>query len=132
LSVKLPGLDAGNDRRRTVAMHYNRAFADLPVICPTEVEGCRHVYHQYVLRSNQRDTLRRHLTDAGIGTAILYPQPIHMQAGYRDRIATGAGGLATTERAAKEVLCLPIYPELTDAQEEQIEIGVRSFFDEGH
>lgn len=128
LAVKLPRLDADNDRRRAIAAVYNQAFAGLPLRCPREAPGCRHVYHQYVIRCREREALRMHLQAAGVGSAILYPQPIHLQAGYRDRVQTGAGGLAETERAAREILCLPIYPELADDQVGQVVAGVRGFF----
>ena len=128
LSVKLPCLDGGNERRRAIAARYQQAFADLPVKLPFEADGCRHVYHQYVIRLNERDALRQHLMDAGIGTAVLYPQPIHRQAAYRDHVMVGAGGLAETDRAAREILCLPIYPELTDEQGAHVIDGVRTFF----
>ncbi len=100
----------------------------MPLVLPVEPEGRGHVYHQYVVRTAQRDALRHHLSDAGIGTAILYPQPIHLQDGYRERVAIGAGGLAESERAAREILCLPVYPELSEAQVDEIVTAVRGFF----
>jgi hypothetical protein len=106
LRVQLRHLPHDNNRRREIAARYNDSFGR-----PAPPAG--HVYHQYVIRSSRRDELREHLRQQQIETAILYPQPIHLQPAYRARIAT-AGELPITERAARELLCLPMHPWLSD------------------
>jgi dTDP-4-amino-4,6-dideoxygalactose transaminase len=88
----------------------------LPQIRP-EVE---HAFHQFVIRTPQRDALRDHLQSRGIGTLIHYPVPVHLQPAYRGRGALGVGGLPQTERAAAEVLSLPMFPQLRDEQVERV------------
>jgi dTDP-4-amino-4,6-dideoxygalactose transaminase len=85
------------------------------VIRPVERQGVRHVYHVYVVRSHDRDGLRARLTDAGVQTGVHYPIPVHLQPGYRD-LGYSAGDFPVSERAAGEVLSLPIYPELNEKQ----------------
>jgi len=127
LERKLDWLDAGNDRRREIARRYGAGLAGLPVVLPEERPDCRHVYHQYVLRAPDRDGLRRHLDSLEIRTAILYPVPVHLQPAYRGRVAVGPGGLAFSEEAARSIVCLPIYPELEDADVDRVIEGLRSF-----
>ncbi len=115
LRVKLRYLDTDNRRRRQIARRYDDllgAFANLTL--PRPAPNIRHVYHQYVIRLPARDALRAYLESLQIGSAILYPQPIHQQPAYIGRIATG-GDLPVTERAAQELLCLPVHPWLDDA-----------------
>ena len=76
--------------------------------------GAEHVYHQFVVRTPQRDALMAALKSRGVPTAVHYPQPVHTQPAYRGRIAIGAGGLGESERACAEVLSLPMHPQLTD------------------
>jgi dTDP-4-amino-4,6-dideoxygalactose transaminase len=77
--------------------------------------GAEHVYHQYAIRSPDRDGLKARLRERGVASNIHYPVPVHLQAAYRDRLTIGPAGLAATERAAAEVLSLPMYPQLGDA-----------------
>lgn len=128
LDFKLALLNAGNDLRRKIALRYSEGLTGLPIITPSEQSGYRHVFHQYVIRLANRDGLRTHLDSCGIKTSILYPQPIHQQAGYREHVAVGVGGLLETERVAREILCLPIYPELTDDAVQQVIERTRGFF----
>lgn len=114
LRVKLRTLDADNDRRRTVAALYDKALADLAgLVLPVELPGRRHVRHQYVVRclDGTRDAVAERLRADGIHTLIHYPVPIHRQPAYVQR-ALSVGSMAETERAACEVLSLPIYPQL--------------------
>jgi dTDP-4-amino-4,6-dideoxygalactose transaminase len=114
LGARLAHLEADNAARRTLAAHY----ADLlppDVVKPVERPGCRHVYHLYVVRVPERDRVRARLAEAGIGTAIHYPVPVHMQPAYRSG-AVVARGLHATERAADEILSLPLHPALTEEQ----------------
>jgi dTDP-4-amino-4,6-dideoxygalactose transaminase len=116
LRVKLRHLDDWNGRRRAHAHRYNALLSGLPgVTCPTETEHGVPVYHQYTIRVSRRDGVQRYLKERGIGTMIYYPTPLHLQplfAGYGYQ----AGDLPEAERAAQEVLSLPMFPELTDDQ----------------
>ena len=127
LRVKLRYLDAENARRREIAAAYDEQLGETRLVLPPRLLGVEHVYHQYVVRTARRDALRLHLTDAGIQTGILYPQPIHQQPAYKNRIGIGSS-LAVTERAAEELLCLPIHPWLKDNEVEAVCEAVRSFF----
>jgi hypothetical protein len=116
LRVKLAALDAGNARRRAIAAAYDAALAEGPVAPPARRPGAEPVFHQYVLRVADRAGAQARLRAAGIGTGIHYPVPVHLQPAYRDRVPLGPAGCVETARAAEEVLSLPMYPELTDAQ----------------
>ena len=111
LRVKLRYLDGENACRRALAAQYDRLLAGSGLTLPTARPGASHVYHQYVVRSRQRDALQAHLRAQGIGTLIHYPVPVHLQPAYAGRVGAGQG-LRETEAAANEVLSLPIYPEL--------------------
>jgi dTDP-4-amino-4,6-dideoxygalactose transaminase len=128
LRIKLRHLDAWNARRQAIAARYNELFAGTDIITPEIPAGGRHVFYCYAIRvtGGRRDALRAHLTERGIGTQIHYPVPIHMQEaaqflGYRK------GDLPVTEKVAGEVLSLPMYPELTDAQIDRVATGVTEF-----
>jgi len=111
LRVNLPHLDAENRQRRALAARYTLLLRDSGVLTPREGTGEQHVYHQYVTRVEHRDSLREHLRERGIGTAIHYQVPVHLQKAYRERLPARKP-LSNTERAAREVLSLPMYPEL--------------------
>ena len=115
LRVKLHYLDGENVRRRNIAQAYTRLLADTGLTLPICRPGAEHAYHQYVVRASQRDALQAYLREQGIGTLVHYPQPVHLQPAYANRLAT-SGTLPHSERAATEVLSLPMYPELTDRQ----------------
>jgi dTDP-4-amino-4,6-dideoxygalactose transaminase len=125
LRVKLGALDAENARRAAIAAAYDQALAGLPLGLPARRAGASHVFHQYVVRSPERDRLRDALAGRGIGTNIHYPVPVHVQPAYRGRIAIGPGGLAESERAASEVLSLPMFPQLDDAQVARVVTALR-------
>jgi len=116
LSVKLRHLDAGNAARRAIAARYDAALAGGELTPPARRPGAEHVFHQYVIRSSDRDGLRARLRESGIGTGIHYPVPVHLQPAYAGRIALGPAACRASERAAAEVLSLPMFPELTDTQ----------------
>jgi len=122
LRVGLAHLDAGNARRRAIAAAYDEALADGPYAPPARREGCEHVFHLYVLRvpAEERAAVQGRLRAEGIATAIHYPVPVHLQPAYRGRVPLGPAGCAETARAAQEVVSLPMYPELTDAQVERV------------
>ena len=113
LRVRLPLLAAANQRRRDIAARYDAA---LGARAPAVRDGCGHVYHQYVIRSTARDATQAMLRGHGIGTAIHYPAPVHAQPAYRGRVALGPAHCRQTEIAAREVLSLPVHPELDDGQ----------------
>lgn len=116
LRVKLRYLDRENDRRRQIARLYSRLLSVSDLLLPGESEGADHVYHQYVVRSRQRDLLRALLKRHSVETAVLYPLPVHLQRGYSDTARLGAGGVSETEKVCPEILSLPLYPELTNRQ----------------
>lgn len=112
LRVKLGALDADNARRAGIAAAYDRGLAGTALGLPARRPGATHVFHQYVIRSSARDAIRESLLVCGIATGIHYPLPVHLQPAYRGRLASGPEGLGESERAAREVLSLPIYPQL--------------------
>ena len=116
LRVKLKYLDAQNARRQHIAAAYDAALAAGPLHAPTRRAGAAHVFHLYVVRAALRAEVQSRLRQSGVATAIHYPVPVHLQPAYRGRVALGPAGCAETERAAEEVLSLPMFPELTDAQ----------------
>jgi hypothetical protein len=116
LRVKLTHLDAGNARRQAIAARYDAALAGGPLAAPIRRADAGHVFHQYVLRVPDRAALMARLRAEGVATAIHYPQPVHLQPAYRGRTALGPANCAETARAAGEVMSLPMFPELTDAQ----------------
>jgi len=120
LRVKLAQLDSDNDRRVRLAGRYDAGLAGLPVTAPARDPRASHVFHQYVIRSPARDRLRSALQQAGIGTNIHYPVPIHLQPAYRNRLAIGPAGLVETERAAGSILSLPMFPQLPDVAADRV------------
>lgn len=120
LRVKLRHLDAQNERRRAIAAQYDTALHGTSLIPPARRENCTHVFHLYVLRSSERTAAQARLRNAGIGTGIHYPLPVHLQPAYRGRVALGPSGCRTTEVAAEQVFSLPIFPELSDAEVTQV------------
>ena len=126
LRVKLQFLDADNNCRRRIASLYDELLSDSDLVLPRRREDARHVFHLYVVRSRDRDKLLARLRAIDIAALIHYPVPIHLQPAYRGRLV-GAGQLRNTERAAKEILSLPIYPELSEAEVEKVAGAVHSF-----
>jgi dTDP-4-amino-4,6-dideoxygalactose transaminase len=118
LRVKLHYLDQWIASRRNLAAVYNRMLAGCNVIMPVEPVEYEHVYHLYVIRSENRDALQAYLKEHGIGTAIHYPQPVHLQPFYTQK-GGAKGQFPVAEEICTEILSLPMYPELT---EEQVEI----------
>lgn len=112
LCTKLPYLDAGNRWRRKTAVSYNNLLADSPIITPFAAAWGEHVYHVYVIQTDNRDALRDDLAKAGIATGIHYPIPIHLQPAYAE-LPYVQGDFPVTERLAKRILSLPMYPGIT-------------------
>jgi len=112
LRVKLKHLDKWTEARRSIVRQYNELLADCEIETPEEMPWGRHVYHVYTLRTDDRDALQAALTAVGIQTGIHYPVPVHLQPAYSD-LSYGPGAFPQAERAAKQVLSLPLYPELS-------------------
>ena len=128
LEVKLGSVTTDNARRRTIADRYDSGLAKLPLVLPKRRADTTHVFHQYVIRLTERDVLRDWLHAAGIGTGIHYPVPVHLQPAYRGRLATGPSGLGVTERAARQILSLPMYPQISEEMIDRIITQIEGFF----
>jgi dTDP-4-amino-4,6-dideoxygalactose transaminase len=137
LGVKLRYIEGWNQLRRTVARRYHALFhaAGLAetgpypshgVVLPHEVPGSRHVWHQYVIRSARRDHLREFLTARKIGSEIYYPLPLHMQKALKC-LGYAEGSFPEAERAAREVLALPIFPELREDEQQTVVGAIAEF-----
>jgi dTDP-4-amino-4,6-dideoxygalactose transaminase len=125
LSVKLRHLDADNSRRIALAQRYRQGLGDA-VRTPVVPVGRESVYHLYVIRHPDRDALREHLASRGIGTAIQYPVPVHLQPAYVGRLGE-KGSFPVAERAAREILTLPLYPELAEDMVDRVIEAVLEF-----
>mgnify|MGYP002777020239 CR=1 FL=1 len=125
LGVKLPHLDAWNDRRRRIAAFYTETLAGSGVILPVVPEWADPVWHLYVVRVPDRDAVQKRLAEAGVQTLIHYPIPPHRQQAYADH-GWREGDFQVAEQLASEVLSLPIGPHLTEAQAEQVAAAVRA------
>ena len=128
LGVKLNNLTANNARRQAIAARYDIGLNGLPLALPVRRPNATHVFHQYVIRLAERDALRDRLRAAGIGTGIHYPVPVHRQPAYEGRLACGPSGLGVTERAAPQILSLPIYPQLSDEAVDRVIAEISAFF----
>jgi dTDP-4-amino-4,6-dideoxygalactose transaminase len=137
LSVKLKYIDGWNESRRTVAARYRELFAAAGlaetgpypihgVVLPHEVAGTRHVWHQYVIRTPRRDELRAFLAARKIGSEIYYPVPLHMQDALKG-LGYAEGSFPEAERAAREVLALPIFPELRPEEQQTVVAAIAEF-----
>jgi dTDP-4-amino-4,6-dideoxygalactose transaminase len=116
LRVKLRHLERWTEARRAIAARYDAALGAAGIATPAVREGCRHVYHTYTIRVPQRDLCQQVLTGRGIGTGIHYPVPVHLMPAYQN-LGYRLGDFPHAERAAAEVLALPVFPELTEAQQ---------------
>lgn len=133
LRVKFQYLEGWAAARRANALRYEELFSekglvlDGLIVLPVELEGQTHVFNQYVIRVKRRDDLRRYLADNGIGTEIYYPVPMHLQACF-EGIGYKQGDFSEAERAATEVLAIPIYPELGLEDQEYIVSAIARFY----
>ena len=147
LSVKLKYVAGWNQRRRDLAARYNQLFLDsgsastiarMPhpanpatiadgIVLPYTHPRARHVFHQYVIRAPRRDALRAHLSALGIGSEIYYPLCLHQQAALK-HLGYQPGDFPEAERAAEEVLALPLYPELREDEQETVAQAIRTFY----
>ncbi len=137
LQVKLKYIAGWNEARRGVAERYHALFAKAglaeagpypvrAVVLPREVKGARHVWHQYVIRVARRDALREFLAARKIGSEIFYPIPLHMQEALKG-LGYKEGDFPEAERAAREVLALPIFPELREDEQETVVAAIAEF-----
>jgi dTDP-4-amino-4,6-dideoxygalactose transaminase len=115
LRIKLGYLEAWVAARRDLARLYGERLARTPLVLPIESPRTKHCYHLYVVRSADRDRLRRHLEEHGIGTGTHYPMPVHYQEAYRD-LGYASGDFPHAERSCREILSLPLYPELAEEE----------------
>lgn len=127
LSLRLRYLSNQVERRRAIALEYDKALADLPLRLPIEAAGYRHVYHLYVIRTDRRDQFRAHLDKDGISTGVHYPYPVHAQPGLAERARIPAP-LTVTETIAREIVTLPLFPSLSKYQQARVIASVRSYF----
>ncbi len=142
LSVKLKYLEEWSTKRRAIALSYNKLFEErglsstsgnTKLILPVETTGAlqnngRHIYHQYTLRSTQRDEIQQYLADNGIGTAVYYPVPLHVQECFAD-LGYTEDDCPNSVLASKQAFSLPIYPELANKEVEYIVETMAKFFD---
>jgi dTDP-4-amino-4,6-dideoxygalactose transaminase len=127
LHTKLGHLNSWNEQRRLKAAEFNRLLADCDAVgLPFEPSWSRGVCHLYVIRAGDREGLMKHLREAGIGSAIHYPVPLHLQKAYLS-LNYSVGDFPVTESAAAEIISLPMYPQLTSTQQERVAAEVRSF-----
>ena len=116
LNVLLPELPAKNAKRRALAELYRRELSGVPgLVLPTIPDAVEPVYHLYVVQCPDRDEVQRRLRDRGVGTAVHYPFPVHLQDAYRGSVALAPDGLPVTEAIMPRILSLPMYPELSEA-----------------
>jgi len=128
LRVKLRHLDEVTAKRRANAEHYRKRLKDCPRLkCPTDAPGEFCVYHTFVVQADKRDALKKFLEDSGIGTAIHYPVPIHLMTVGR-AMGHKPGDFPVTERLAGRILSLPIYPELTPNQIDEVADAILKFY----
>ncbi|MBV8590643.1 MAG: DegT/DnrJ/EryC1/StrS family aminotransferase, partial [Acetobacteraceae bacterium] len=106
--------------RRAIAAAYSAALGESPLQPPAIRPGGEHVFHLYVVQCPDRGTVQKQLREAGVGTAIHYPAPVHLQPAYRGRVALGPAACRATEAIIGSVLSLPMYPELTEPQVAQV------------
>lgn len=128
LLAKAPHLSDWSAARRRQAANYDEAFAALSGVTTPPVDPSNeHIYHQYTIRADRRDALKEHLAARGIGCAVYYPKPLHRQPCFAE-LGYGEGAFPEAERACREVLSLPVYPEMTDAQRDAVVDAVEGFY----
>jgi dTDP-4-amino-4,6-dideoxygalactose transaminase len=126
LDVKLAHLDSWNQARRRAAKRYQTLLSSNSVGLPKEAEGLEHVWHLYVVRHLERDRLKSHLDEAGVGNGLHYPTPVHLQPAYAE-LGYRRGDLPVTEQVARECLSLPMYAELDESLQRRVAESLRQF-----
>ncbi len=127
LRIKLPHLDRWNNARRTKARMYDQALANLPIELPKRIPDAYHVFHLYVIRVRKRDALRKYLDECGVSTLVHYPTPIHLQGAYRS-LGFTEGSFPNAERAAREIISLPLYPSISEEDVLYVSRCIRDFY----
>jgi dTDP-4-amino-4,6-dideoxygalactose transaminase len=128
LGAKLPHLEAWSEARRQNAAFYDAAFADVGEITTPYVDPANtSIYNQYTIRADRRDALQAHLKAKGIGNSVYYPLPLHLQPCFA-YLEYREGQCPESERAAKEVISIPVFPELTTTQRDEVVAAVRTFY----
>lgn len=127
LSVKLKYLDGWSERRRLVASYYHEQLEELPIQLPKTAPHNIHIFHQYVIATPKRDELMEYLKRQGIETAIYYPVPLHLQKCF-EHLGYKKGDLPESEKASYETLALPIFPEITQEEQDYVVTHIRNFF----
>ncbi len=127
LRIKLRYLDQWNERRRELAAVYTTLLPQPHLALPQVVGNVGHAYHLYVVRVKEREALLMYLRERGVGAQVHYPMPVHLQPAYAD-LGLGPGSLPETERAAAEVLSLPLYPEMSEEAVTRVVEAIRRFF----
>ena len=128
LLTKLQHLDQWNSQRVENAHYYTPKLENIPGLDPpVEEENCYHIYHQYVAHCEQRDELRQYLNEHGVGSGVYYPLPLHLQPCFAD-LGYHSGDFPITEEACRRVLALPIFPELTRAQQDIVIAEITEFY----
>lgn len=126
LQAKLPHVDSWNEKRRAIAGRYSEQLARLGITIPVECDWGRHVYHLYIIRSDRRDELQAFLKQKGIASEVYYPLPPHLSTPCR-KLGYREGDFPHAERASHETVALPLYPELTQKQQEEVIAAVHEF-----
>ncbi|MEW6404541.1 MAG: DegT/DnrJ/EryC1/StrS family aminotransferase [Chloroflexota bacterium] len=126
LQAKLPHVDTWNEQRRVIACRYSEKLGAIGVTVPVECEWGRHVYHLYIIRSNRRDELQAFLKQKGIASEVYYPLPPHLSVPCR-KSGYIEGDYPNAEKASRETLALPLYPELTAEQQDEIIQAIGEF-----
>lgn len=129
LGVKLGHLEDWIGKRRAIAARYNQLLADLPLRLPNEADWGRHVYYMYTIHCNERDELRDYLEEQGIGTQKIYATPVPMQPSYQ-YLEYVAEDIPVSVELAEQLLCLPVFPELTDQEVEAVSAAIHKFYAE--
>lgn len=115
LRVKLKEIDKWNARRREIVEIYNKEFRELDIVTPVSDQSVEHVYHMYILQSENREEILNKLKDKGVATGVYYPVPLHLQKVYKD-LGYNEGDMPISEYLSKRTFAIPVYPELTDEQ----------------
>ena len=128
LAIKLPLLESWTEARRANAQFYDRALVGIDGLrLPREVAGKRHIYNQYTVLADRRDALKEHLASKGVGTAIYYPRPLHLQGCFAE-LGYVEGSFPVSERLCRENLSLPVFPEMTEDERTYVVECVREFY----
>jgi dTDP-4-amino-4,6-dideoxygalactose transaminase len=131
LRVRLRHIETWTEERSEAARRYNLLFAERGlgehIVPPAVTERNRHTYHQYVIRASRRDELQKFLASKGVATRVYYPMPLHLQPCFA-YLGCKKGGFPVSERLSEEVLALPMFPELTEGEQERVADGIAEFY----